>query len=299
MKSKGSHEWAFDTHDRDLIASALKDAEAARCFLGDTPVMLSTHLLVRHVAIKIGFLTFSDELLSEARSMSGTMAHLPFGRLELAWFLEDFGDRESADRIWADADSISGYEAITCMACLLNSTTPEGVLRIMDRRVDSSDLYAQCNRAGIMALIPAMHEEARRLCEEQLRRPGTYDVRNVFLTVLLLLGHPDDAAASAEELLATSECPFRYQKECMCYTAGRLSAEDLIRDAGNSRINQSAAFLQIAMMELANGNRDQAETYFRKCVEVGLFVDGNYWWSKRYLEIMNEAPDWPSWIRAR
>jgi hypothetical protein len=44
---------AFDTGNSDLIARALREAQAARSFIGDTPLMLTTHLFVHHVAIKI------------------------------------------------------------------------------------------------------------------------------------------------------------------------------------------------------------------------------------------------------
>jgi serine/threonine protein kinase/tetratricopeptide (TPR) repeat protein len=287
---------ALDNGDSELIESALRDAEAARCFLGDTPVMLSTHLFVRHVAIKIGHLKVSDELLAEARDMSRNMADLPFGRLELAWFLEDFGDYESSDRIWSEVERLSGYEAITYISCLLRSRSPAEVLEIIDRRIDSSDSYTQCNKAGVMALIPGMHDEAQEICEKQLRNRGSYDLHNVCLMVLLLLGRPEEAQRLGREALETSELPFRYQKETLQYTAGIIPADTLIRGAGESRINQTAAVMQIAMTELGKGNSDKAKAFFKECVDVGMFVDGNYWWAKRYLKIMEDNPNWPSWI---
>ena len=194
---------------------------------------------------------------------------------------------------------MSGLEAITYTACLLHRKTPEEVLKVIEERFELSDAYTQCNSAGVMALIPEMHRQAQELCEEQVRRPGSYDLRNVFLQLLYLLGRADDAQRLSQDLLDTSVYPFRYQKEVMQHVSGEIETGVFIENAGKSRINQTAAFFQVAMNELAKGNRNEARAYFGRCVDIGLFVDGNYWWAKRYLAFMDESANWPEWIPRR
>lgn len=289
---------ALDTGDATSMRVALREADASRCFIGDTPLMLTTYLFVQHVAIAIGCQPLTDELAAEVQSMVGQMSHVPYGRTQLAWFLEDFEQPYDVDRLWSSASRMSGLEAITYIACLLRSKTPGQILDIIEQRIESPDLYVQCNKAGVMALLPRYHSVARSICEEHLRRPGSYDARSVFLFVLLLMGHPEDAQRWSQELLETSEYPYRYQREAMEYMAGKLDRQQFIDGAAGSCVNESAAFMQVAMVELAQGNREEAEKYFRKCVDTGLFVDGNYWYAKRYLEMMEDDPEWPSWINA-
>ena len=289
---------ALDTGDVTSMRRALREADASRCFIGDTPLMMTTYLFVQHVAIAVGYQPLTDELLAEAQSMSDRIAHVPYGRTQLAWFLEDYGQPHDADRVWSSGTRMSGLEAITYIACLLRSKTPEQVLNIIEQRIESPDLYVQCNKAGVMALMPEHHSAAKRICEEHLCRPGSYDVRSVFLFVLMMLGHHERAEMLSQELLETSEYPYRYQREAMEYMAGQLDKQQFLDGAAGSRVNQSAAFMQVAMVELAQGNRQEAKKFFRKCVDAGLFVDGNYWYAKRYLAMMEDDPDWPSWIPA-
>ena len=226
-------------------------ARAARCFMGNAPIMLSTYLFVQHVAITLGELRISDELLTEARGFADKLQHFPAGRLELVWFLADFGDEESVERLAAGLTRVSGYEACTYTACQLNRHSPEEVLHDLDRRFERSDLYTRMNWAGVAVLTPARHGEARQLCEQVVRESAGYDLRIACLQTLCLLGHSDRARTLARDSLGTPVDNSRYHRDVMQYIAGETETGAFIEGAGASRVKRSAALFGVAMSELA------------------------------------------------
>jgi hypothetical protein len=54
--------------------------------------------------------------------------------------------------------------------------------------------------------------------------------------------------------------------------------------------------MQVSTVDLAHGNVAEAQKFFQECIDDGLFVDGNYWYAKHYLAMMEADPDWPGWI---
>ena len=77
---------------------------------------------------------------------------------------------------------------------------------------------------------------------------------------------------------------------------GSVSANDVVRAAGDSKIRQGEAHYTIGMKLLADGFRLEVSDHFRKSVaaQLGLFTEAQ--WSHTFLTLLAADPTWPPWI---
>jgi serine/threonine protein kinase len=123
------------------------------------------------------------------------------------------------------------------------------------------------------------------------------DARAVFC----LLGKKEEAVAANKELpqewlYSLRSKPFR---NCLSYNTGKLSADGFIREAKDSRWDQCVAHYYVAMMKLAEGDREGAREHFDKVVKTRAFIWGPYDMSWVFLNRLEKDPTWPPWIRSR
>ena len=80
------------------------------------------------------------------------------------------------------------------------------------------------------------------------------------------------------------------------YCGGGISAEEFLKAEAGSRWNQCEAHFWVALDRLAQGDRTGAREHFQKALATGVFVFGEYQWSRLFLRRMDQDPTWPSWI---
>lgn len=118
-------------------------------------------------------------------------------------------------------------------------------------------------------------------------------------TVLCLLGLKEEAVKASKALLGQPERFYTLRREpilqCLRYKAGEITADELIRSAGRSRWNQCLAHYNIAMMTLAEGDREVAREHFDKAVKTRAWGWGEYDMSWVFRDRLKD-PDWPPWI---
>jgi serine/threonine protein kinase len=118
--------------------------------------------------------------------------------------------------------------------------------------------------------------------------------------VLCLLGEKGDAVEASKALLKRPERLHTLRREpvlrCLRYNAGDLPEDDLIQGAEGSRWDQCLAHYYVAMMKLAEGDRDGAREHFAKVVETRAFIWGPYDLSWVFLARLAKDPTWPKWI---
>jgi hypothetical protein len=80
------------------------------------------------------------------------------------------------------------------------------------------------------------------------------------------------------------------------YWRGNVSAEDVLRAEAGSRWDQCETHFYVALERLAQGYRAGARDHFQKALATGVFVFGEYQWSRLFLKRMDQDPTWPTWI---
>jgi serine/threonine protein kinase len=120
--------------------------------------------------------------------------------------------------------------------------------------------------------------------------------------VLCLLGKKEDAVKASKALLGQ---PWRFYTlrrkpllRCLRYNAGdpTMTADNLIKLAGNSRWNQCLAHYNIAMTKLADGDRKGAKKHFDKAFKTKAAGWGEYDMSWVFQHRLDNDPTWPPWI---
>lgn len=80
------------------------------------------------------------------------------------------------------------------------------------------------------------------------------------------------------------------------YLSGEWSDESLIRWRDDSMSYLSEAHFFIAMKHLADGDRDGASYHFRAALETDYYDLYAIWWSRFFIEKLEQDPTWPPWI---
>ena len=82
----------------------------------------------------------------------------------------------------------------------------------------------------------------------------------------------------------------------MEFGCGRLSEEELLKAAGDSRWNQCEAHFFLGVTRLGKGDRAAARVHFQKAVATRVFTFVDYGWSRAFLARIDKDPNWPPWI---
>jgi serine/threonine protein kinase/predicted negative regulator of RcsB-dependent stress response len=80
----------------------------------------------------------------------------------------------------------------------------------------------------------------------------------------------------------------------LAFHAGDLSAEELLARAGKSRFNLCEAYYYIANRKLAELKRGEAREFYRRSYETGVYLYGEYQWSRSVLAVIDD-PAWMPW----
>jgi hypothetical protein len=114
---------------------------------------------------------------------------------------------------------------------------------------------------------------------------------------MLLLGEVEDAEEESRKLLQalrdTIDGPFWNHEALLKYLEGDFDENDVLKNAGASRISLCRANYQIAMKAAGLGDRETATRHFLACISAGQFNLPEYYWSQAFLARMQYDETWP------
>ena len=87
----------------------------------------------------------------------------------------------------------------------------------------------------------------------------------------------------------------RWYHDMLAFHAGSISAEELLKKAGESRSRECDAYFYLGLAKLGEGNRKEAKAYFRRTMNTGMFSDVEYCWSRAFLARIDD-PEWLPWV---
>jgi hypothetical protein len=123
------------------------------------------------------------------------------------------------------------------------------------------------------------------------------------VAILRFLGEGKKAEALAVELNKKLDSipPHRqaFTRRAMEYSAGRLSADELLHGSAGSRGQLCSAHFFIGVLMLAVGDRNKAREHFEQVLLTR--ADSRHEWdfSWAFLGRMADDPEWPTWIPAK
>jgi lipoprotein NlpI len=153
----------------------------------------------------------------------------------------------------------------------------------------------------VLAAMPGRKKEAEKAMTDGIHRAKGFLL--CYLPAWLQLLGPDYQAKTrqtAQEIRErsadlTPPTRGRWYHDVLDFHAGSISAEELLKKAGESRSMQSDAYFYIGLARLGEGNREEAKACFRRCMNSGMFSDVEYCWSRAFLARIDD-PEWLPWV---
>jgi hypothetical protein len=119
-------------------------------------------------------------------------------------------------------------------------------------------------------------------------------------TVLRLFGRKSEAIAACRDLRRWFSLSPKWRngwyQTVLDYNSDLITADELLKAAGESRWNRCEAHFHIGLNQLADGQRGGSQEHFRRAValKIGDFYEDR--WSRAFLARMQQDPKWPPWI---
>jgi serine/threonine protein kinase/tetratricopeptide (TPR) repeat protein len=296
---------ARDGGDADLAQQAAEEADLVKKWLPDNPVALRTALEARTIAIYAyqlaGQAGQRDAAIALARKDAEALKRFPHyaSALLTRWqFHRALGEQDSLlDEM--EKSELPGVtelyvltlyrrgefdKARTVMArddkvgpmyvCLVLSEFPDGPAKMLER------YYAEAQKPEtpkwalltnqLVFLVLGQWEKSRKTCLSFRDQGLTSPVKDAEM-----------------------------QRALLYLCGGKLSAEDYLKDAGASRVDQTNAHYFVGLTHLAKGNRPAAREHFRKVVQTGAFSFDHYELSWAMLGRLEQSRRWPPRIPAK
>ena len=300
---------AQETGSATDLEAALADVDAANAALPGNPLALALNVNAQLVAAGLFEETREyekrDNALRQASSAAAPLPQYPHSSdafLARAYYLKQTtNDVTLVDEIRRanDAnDNIFGHYYVALSLYRLGRL-PEA-LDEASRGVMSNSAFGGILRGYIVAELPNGPNIAfQEFNKAWQRNPSPMDAMT-FETTLRLLGRKAEAVQASLQLRERAALlpPARngWYHRLLDYHCNRLSADDLLKQAGPSRWNQSEAHFRIGLTRLAEGDRRGACEHFRQTVALGVYMSFDYDWSKAFLARLEKNPNWPPWI---
>jgi serine/threonine protein kinase len=299
---------AQDTDDLEEAEGAVLDARYAKELLRNNPAALRVSLGA-HLA-KAGVHEHRDEpdLRGAELELAGRDADAlkPFTALPEAvvyrwlYFREMGKEGEVLDELRLASQQPDSVDVAFCYALTLYRRGQGGdleeALRVLEKkRATYND--------RLLPVVYAEHDYPNKHCwpTRALQAAEEGQVRTVLgWEVLYLLGKKEDMVEVSQKLQKEPDRFYSLRREpilrCLRYTAGDLSADDLIRGAKGSRWDQCLAHYYVALTKLAEGDRKGAREHFDKVVKTRAFAWAQYDGGWVFQARLANDPTWPPWI---
>jgi serine/threonine protein kinase len=190
--------------------------------------------------------------------------------------------------------------AVSCALTMYRSKRFAETLAVLDKRRGFQ--LADQFRPLVLAELDGNTRRAVVACEEL--NAGEIDTAFLrHIAVLRVLGETSKANALDIELGKKLDLiPPRWQaftRRILDYSAGKLSAEELLRSSAPSRVQLCTAHYLIAIELLSSGNRKKAREHFEQALLTR--ADGWAVWDYSWVfkGRMADDPDWPRWLPAK
>jgi predicted Zn-dependent protease len=85
-----------------------------------------------------------------------------------------------------------------------------------------------------------------------------------------------------------------WYRDLLKFNAGQMEVAELVAKAGESRSNQCEGYFYIGLHKLYERKRAEAKQWFTKSYNTGLFMFGEYMWSRAFLVHIDD-PNWLPW----
>jgi hypothetical protein len=158
-------------------------------------------------------------------------------------------------------------------------------------------------RGYILAELPDGPRRAREAYQDAMAMTQSGYENFSPETVLDLLGLHGEAVAEVRKRRRDADLlpslGREWQQRLLDYECDLIPADELIRAAGGSRLQQCMAHYRIAFHRLGNGDRDGARQHFRQCVATNYFMIAPHTWAQAFLARMEKDSAWPPWIAAK
>ena len=279
--------YAHNTGNIEPLDLAIEEINGVMRYVG-APYFVSAHHIVQEIAHTFGKDKTAGVDVDRLKQEWEKIKDLPSGRMILIRFLADLGDESVPDRIREQAGILEG-EGTFYIPILLNYKTPQEVMAFAE------GLRYACGELEIARLraLTGPANEAQRSCVDLIKQYNGYFERNFCLNTLLLLGKNEKVRLLATELASTSVNPTWLDADIQRFLADpSVSPEDLLECAGDVRAQQCGAHFTIAMLALAVGDDDRAQSHLKLGLETDAIHHSEYWWAKALLASLRGQVAW-------
>ncbi|MHC4984313.1 MAG: tetratricopeptide repeat protein [Planctomycetota bacterium] len=304
----------MDTANLKDVELALDDTRTAKSMLPDSPVALAQDLVAHLVAANVYEETQQEakrnEALAEAEQDAGALqrfARSPNAHWARAFYFEHVGNDEDAVaelRAGAEDARVSGHNLIYYAAALHRRGHFEGALAVLERWEESSQGFLDQARAFVLVELPDGQQRALKEYRNARERHTSGPVGMLHHQMLFrLLGRKSEGVEASrglrEQFAGMPRWILERYQGLLDYSCDLLSAEALLKEAGDSRQYQCQAHFFIGITLLSEGDRAGAITHFQSCRDTDVFFLYVHHWSRAFLEHLEQDPTWPPWIPLR
>jgi serine/threonine protein kinase/tetratricopeptide (TPR) repeat protein len=280
---------------------ALEDAQVARGMLPANPLVLARIVFAQLVAAGIyeskGRPKDSELVLAQTRPLVRTLerfAATPFAAKACFEYFEYVGDEDAA---YAMSKRGSQFRLAVMLYRRGEFAKALDVAVERSRRRAPGFSSEQIERAFILAELPDGPARALGAFEE-----AKADARSAWqLTppmILLLLGKREEARRAYLQVRKEELPPWDdgWLVKYLDYNCGRITAEALLKAAGEARPKVCDAHFLIGLWRLSEGDRAGSRDQLQKCIATRGFVFWEWPWARAFLARMDKDPTWPPWI---
>jgi tetratricopeptide (TPR) repeat protein len=285
--------WAYramDTASSRDIGAALDDVRAAKGMLPDNPYVLFvsafTQLVAASVFAETNDKTARENALNEAgkdvRAIEGGPLSADPVMIRYVYFSQTGAEQKGFELLRDACQRIYSPVILDVLAWdPYRRGDPAKVLEVLNRRKEP-ELFGDIERACALAELPNGPRRTLEAYQDMTKRYTQGSEPLYCQTVLLLLQRKSDVVAASRALLERHHRLPRlrntFHKNWLAFNAGRLTAHDFAKAAGDSRLEQCITHHMIGMMRLAEGDREAARAHFRKSVATRYFFNFELDW---------------------
>lgn len=289
---------------------ALREIQAARMILGDTPYVLQVVIFAQQVALSVG----REQVIAKtglpldpgetAKTLRTKFPEYPWGHAARAWYYESCGEYETAELAWREAGERTETPYFTTGLALL--------LYRMGRREEARklvvDMESEVHKTMCATLLLDV-EEGRLEGEQIYERAVSLAADNagyrdsITLQIPMLLGNSERARRQAQEWV--QEYEFRVDEGLgwrswisirIRFLAGESDEAEFFQRARIRKDCLCDAHSIVGTLHLANGEIEEARNQFEEAVETGVTWFFSYQLAEAFLGRIEEDPNWAHWV---
>jgi tetratricopeptide (TPR) repeat protein/tRNA A-37 threonylcarbamoyl transferase component Bud32 len=292
---------ARDRGDVEMAEQAAHEADLVKYLLSDNPLALRYAIQARTVAIYgyqlAGQQNKRDTAITLARKDAEALKRMPhyaYGLFTRWQFLRSLDEQDVLlEELEKDKPGITTEQ---CVLTLYRRGKLDNAHAAAARFSDLGTLYALL----LLCETPDRKTEVMKLYRKAAEDPRTSKWELVGNQLaLLLLGQHEESRKICKGYVdqrITSPVKNAEMQRALGFLSGSLSAEDYLKAAGDSRVDQTNVHFFVGLTHLAHGNRQEAREHFRKAVQTGGFEYDHYELCWALLGRMEQDPRWPLWI---